>query len=544
MTKATLITFAIVLAHCGGASTIGGSSSSTQDGDSDSGSTSNTVVGGSVSEVSIENSSVTVTLEDLGSDDDVLLLIYSSSDSSQTTSFQVDSLSSASESAAFLQKSHDEVSFLETDQGAVLDDTEAFHQSLREWENQLEDDSLLISSSSNRYLRQVFLSVGSEKVFKVLNSFSGGSNYDEVTATLRHQSSSFNFYVDNRDAASLTDDDLEELAEEFEGVLDEEHSMFGTESDVDEDGRFAVLFTRTVNGIGGSSGGVVTGFFYAIDLFSSARYSVSNEMEVFYTFVPDPNGDYGASISKSFAMSNIYPGVLVHEFQHMINFNQHYFENNSSAEEGWLNEALSHLAEDIHSIDSQGYMQETGIENHARVASFLNDASSICMTCGTSLSQRGQGYLFLRYLYERAEAGDFSGVTSGSNFVSSLVQTGARGIDNVVDVLYGSSGDVSNFRELYGQFGLAIYLSNTDQSSNDIYQFDGIDLRASAQDNRGTVHNGPAIQEVSSFPFTDSLSSNNLSYIRIPASLLQEVGGQLILNFSNQSNLGAYFIRE
>ena len=257
--------------------------------------------------------------------------------------------------------------------------------------------------------------------------------------------------------------------------------------------------------------------------------------------VPDPDGDHGTAISSDFSLTNILPGVLVHEYQHMINFNQHYFENDSSAEEGWLNEGLSHLAEDIYYADSDDFMDGVGLENPARISSYLSDISDLCFTCGTDLAQRGGSYLFLRYLYDQAELGNLSNVDDGKEMLQQLLDTDERGIDNVVDVVSGTS-DTDAFKELLGRFALAVYLDGTGYS-DDSLSFTSLDLRSAQDDNRGTVLNGPAVQNVSSLPYNDSLEGNAITYLQISGEDIIDAGGTIELDFGSGSDYGAYLIR-
>lgn len=489
-------------------------------------------VGGNVSQLTVSDGNASIEFGTLADDDDIVIMIHSFSDTSSSAAFQV----GASENSMYLTEDY----FQKEIASKPIDPTEEFHLMLRELESKLDPSAVIEPASLARYA--VKYSVGSERTFKVLNSFSSSSSYDNVTATLRYETDDFQFYVDNRNAGDLDEEDLAELADSFLSVIDQERGMLGTESDVNGDGKFAVLFTQTVNGLAGSSGGIVTGFFYAIDVLSPAVYSLSNGMEVFYTFVPDPNGDYGSSVTKSFAMTNIYPGVLVHEFQHMINFNLHYFVNEGSAETGWLNEGLSHLMEDIYSIDDHGYMTHTGLENPARVEAYLESMSDVCLTCGTSLTQRGGSYLFMRYLYEQAELGRFSNLADGADLLEALVNTNLRSVSNINDVLFGDSNADSEFQNIFGLFGLAAYLSNTEMSDDNRLGFLGINLRSMQDDNRGTVLNGPSVQNPSNLPFLDTLTGNGISFIQLSGSTINSNSGKLDLSFSNDAEFGGYVI--
>lgn len=426
------------------------------------------------------------------------------------------------------------------------DVTEDFHEWLREQEADL-DESAMLPSQQPTQMRALGSgdgpSVGSSRVFKVLSAFSGGSSYTNVTAKLVYKTDNFLVYIDSRNENSLNASDLENLFQPFNDVVEKERGLFGHESDVDGDGRFNILLTQEVNELGGSAGGIVTGFFYAVDLFSSSTYAQSNQTEIFYTFVPDPSGQFGSPIGKSFALSNILPSVLPHEYQHMINFNMHYFENNGSPEISFLNEAISHLAEDIYSMDSSGYMTTTGIENPARVSGYLASIDDLCIVCGSSLYQRGGGYLLIRYLYEQAEKGNLPGAASGADLLDRLLNTNLTGVANIVKAAYNSNAKESIFRSLMGQFGLAVFLSDTGLSDDNRLNFDGINLRAAQNDNRGTTLRGPMVNALSSSNFTNSIAGASVSFIELTGKSIQSMGGQLGIQLSSSGKAGAFLVQ-
>lgn len=536
----------LALAGCGGA-TSSTSTSSVTDGDSDSDAssssgTSGSVVGGNVSELTVDaDGTATVSIDDLSDSDNVVIAIYSYNTENSSEAFQV-----SSENTAFLVNGDVSAPLDdENDQSDNDDLTEDFHAMLRADEENLDPDvdSPVDAGASQNLVRA--LTTGASQNFRVLSSFSNSSSYTTVTATLRVQNEYFEIWVDDRDEDTLDDSDLEELAEGFAAVIPQENDLFGTESDVNGDGKFAVLFSRVVNSLGASAGGIVTGFFYATDLFDTTQYPNSNEMEIIYALVPDPNEEYSSSaISKSFFMSNLAPGVMVHEYQHMISFNQHYFINGGSSEESWLNEGLSHLAEDLYTVNASDYMTETGMENPARVSGYLENISTICFSCGSSLNQRGGSYLFLRYLYEQAEQGQLAGAASGAELIQNLLDTSERGVTNVVHSAIGSTAAISDFKSLIGNFSVAVYLSNTGYNSSETVNFDGINLRATQDDNRGTTLNGPAIRTVSALPFTGTVQGSGIHYLQISGSTINDNGGELSFSFSADASFGAYVITQ
>jgi hypothetical protein len=225
----------------------------------------------------------------------------------------------------------------------------------------------------------------------------------------------------------------------------------------------------------------------------------------------------------------------------MISFNWHYFINDGSAEESWLNEGLSHLAEDITSLDSNNYMTETGNENPSRVASYLSNISNTCFSCSSSLNARGGIYLFLRYVYEQAKLGNIAGIDHES-LIENLLNTDERGMDNLIHTVFGEDGTEEDLGALVGQFALAVYLSNSGADDSQ-YNFEGINLRDIADDGRSTRLNGPAIQTVDSTSFTDTLQGLSVSYLQISGATINANGGKLNFSFSN-NNMGGFIIRE
>ena len=61
--------------------------------------------------------------------------------------------------------------------------------------------------------------------------------------------------------------------------------------------------------------------------------------------MPDPLNAI-CTLSKSFSLDNL-PPTFIHEFQHMISYGQHALTLGGDAEDTWLNEGLSHYAEEL-----------------------------------------------------------------------------------------------------------------------------------------------------------------------------------------------------
>jgi hypothetical protein len=159
-------------------------------------------------------------------------------------------------------------------------------------------------------------------------------------------------FIDNTaPSGGYTDAELAAFGAAFDTIgfaLDT--TNFGKNTDIDSNNRIAIFFTPGINQIPGPVGGVIGGLFTARDLFppTAAGCIASNEGEMFYMPVPDPNATINSSYTdKTFVASLVVPTV-VHEFQHLINAGRRIYVNDADDfEEVWLNEGLSHIAEEL-----------------------------------------------------------------------------------------------------------------------------------------------------------------------------------------------------
>ena len=134
-------------------------------------------------------------------------------------------------------------------------------------------------------------------------------------------------------------------------------AYFNTPTDIDGNGRIIMLLTGQINLLtpAGSpaANGFVAGFFFAGDFFPATGTSLgdhcaeTNLAEIFYLLSPDPTGAKFGNIRTANSVRQGTRGTIAHEFQHMINAGNR-FQNPlvSDFESTWLDEALSHFAED------------------------------------------------------------------------------------------------------------------------------------------------------------------------------------------------------
>ena len=330
--------------------------------------------------------------------------------------------------------------------------------------------------------------IGQSETFRVLSSLANTNAYVDVTGQVQCVGESVVFYVDTSVPAEiLPAGDVQALCDDFDDNAGDMEGFLGSTSDVDGDGKLHVLMTSQINKLGALGGGVITGYFYAADLYArSASNPVSNQREIIYTMVPDPNGQYGMAVEFDFAMNNLLPAVLPHELQHAISYNQHVMVEGGAPEENWLNEGMSHLIEDV-----MGW----GRENPSRYALYLASPSTygIVTQFSPNLMERGGAYLFLRYLYEQAGDGDA--------FLGRMVQTGKRGVENVLDAFNGDAG-MDEWSELMARWSVALIMSNRGISQDPRFTYrarsqhsvtgnwEGVILEGDADDGRGTALEG------------------------------------------------------
>lgn len=148
-----------------------------------------------------------------------------------------------------------------------------------------------------------------------------------------------------------TDDELKAFAQSFDALVYPVDTLnFGLETDFDDNDRVVIFFTPGINSIPAPSGGFVGGLFAPRDLFSNSPMTgctASNQGEMFYLPVPDPQSTINGNYTNKTNLSRIAVSTLAHEFQHLINAGRRIVNDADSFEEVWLNEGLSHIAEEL-----------------------------------------------------------------------------------------------------------------------------------------------------------------------------------------------------
>ena len=341
----------------------------------------------------------------------------------------------------------------------------AFHSHLRAMERELADrpGRGLLEGISASTAAQAPPVLGEQRTFNVLkNSTVGGtaqSDYVQVTGTAKYVGQHVGIFLDDSaPTPGYTQADIDKVGSTFDKYLYPiDNTAFGSESDINGDHLVLVLLTDRVTKIAGCSGGsVVVGYFFARDL--TPGIVGSNGAEIFYGLAPDPT----CGISPADAVDFI-PRIFIHEFQHMINYNQHVLVRGGSSEETWLNEGLSTFAEELggrqvpDSVcslnDCLTQYVRSDIENGY---DYLSDVESNYLVGPSDrpppipLAEYGSAWLFVRWVTDHFGQPP----ALGTDVTQRLVQTTLTGSANVAAVTNVP------FSTLVPQWQMANYLDN------------------------------------------------------------------------------------
>jgi hypothetical protein len=261
-------------------------------------------------------------------------------------------------------------------------------------------------------------------------------------------------------SGGLTDDRYQHFAASFDTLIAPlAEEAFGEVSDVGQNERTILFFTQDVNRLSEpGSDQFVGGFFFARDLFprvATPRLDAcahSNEAELLYLLAADPTGTINDNIRSVDFVERVTLTTMIHELQHLINAAQRLFvveiQSTDQFETVWLNEGLSHMAEELLLYETTPYDPGQNLEvadfpdgplrvlfnrhqvgNLFRFEAFLEDPSGNSpYNTQDLLSTRGATWHFLRYAADRRGGNQ-------STFFRELVSTRETGLQNLADAL-------------------------------------------------------------------------------------------------------------
>jgi hypothetical protein len=296
---------------------------------------------------------------------------------------------------------------------------------------------------------------------------------------------------DNNPVGGFTDAEYLEIAQAFDTrVYPLDTQNFGTPADIDQNtGRVVIFYTRAVNELTpAGSNFIIGGFFHPRDLFpklgpdpnrTTDDCPGSNEGEMFYMLVPDIAGTVNGNIRTKASVRESTIGTLAHEFQHLINASRRMYVNNAtiSAEEVWLNEGLSHIAEELMFYQGSALAPRQNItltdlrasqarldtvnayqvDNFGRLLDYLKDPESNSpFADNDELATRGATWQLLRY------AADHSTIAEQTVWTR-LVNSQTAGIANFTAVF-------GNFFPIVRDWATAQYIDDAVSAAPAAYQ--------------------------------------------------------------------------
>jgi hypothetical protein len=203
--------------------------------------------------------------------------------------------------------------------------------------------------------------IAQETSFCVQQGLSARASWVRKSAVLMSQTAHALLYVDRDDLREYSAKDLADLGQFWEGqggqpgVYALDTATFGHESDVDGNGKLIVFLSHELGAPANNA--IVLGYFWAGDL--AQPKDTSSDCSGTTT----GRGNRGANGADMFYLNDLqnmrsagfddpihstFPDTLGHEFQHLINFNQHFLVRAGTVpEEVWINEGLSVTAEDL-----------------------------------------------------------------------------------------------------------------------------------------------------------------------------------------------------
>ncbi len=354
------------------------------------------------------------------------------------------------------------------------------------------DNSMLAYKDPYEIQSMEPLSVGTTREFWVYN-FRTNSRY-QITATLQYLGGKSEVWAE--DTEVITQSRASQIGQEFNNVI---YSLvttyFYTPSDVSGNGRVAILCFDIQDNFE-NTGAYVAGYFDAGDLYNT---TYSNRMEIFYIDTY-PTMHYPRSnppnVSRAFS-------TIVHEFQHMVNFNRNRIVEGGSSMPTWLNEGMSMAAEHIYGGALSGrisyYNRSSSIQNGHSLLRWGDN--------GDRLANYALSYLFLQYVREQCGQGDWI-------FREMLLDSANdyRAVENVIKKYVDPNMSLGEFMT---SFRLALLL----KESSGLYGFNGSFSNISTRmytGNGKTLYGGATLFKSINDSFTDpGNGGSSIQYVGI-----------------------------
>ena len=258
---------------------------------------------------------------------------------------------------------------------------------------------------------------------------SSPSNYVAVRARLRGFGKTVQVYVDAADLARVDEATVRDVVSTFdERIVPRSRERIGSARDVDGDGRFTVLLSGWLGHLADGKL-AVEGFVRGADFEIGQPPPLGNRCDMMY-------------LSASLAAGPHLRTILAHEYTHAVTYCRKAIEAKVGDEEGWLDEAIAHLAEDLHGFSRSNldYRVATFLAAPEKYRLLVEDYGAADLI--RSHGHRGSTYRFLRWCAD----------AFGPDLLGTLVRSEGRGVAN----LEAATG--LTFAALYRGWSVGLFL--------------------------------------------------------------------------------------
>ncbi|RCK80379.1 MAG: Secreted protease metal-dependent protease [Candidatus Ozemobacter sibiricus] len=264
--------------------------------------------------------------------------------------------------------------------------------------------------------------IGGEETFWAMNIAT--KQFERVTAVLERIGKHCYLYVEK--GQKVDGPTLDSIVAQFDtNIYPTDTRCFGSEPKpgIDGDNRITLLMLDIKDGWEPGKG-YVGGYFFPLNEYSVKDFPQSNEREMIYLdlYPSDPKDKF-------------YMGVVAHEFQHLIHFNQ------DPRETKWINEGQSQYA-----------FKVCGFGHPNQIMAFTRAPDHTIADWKNSITDYGAVYLFFYYLYQK-----YPGTTTPmSLLVSSNPKQGIESIDEAL----AKGGYQTTFEKVWSDWSVANYLND------------------------------------------------------------------------------------
>ena len=235
------------------------------------------------------------------------------------------------------------------------------------------------------FISIVFFNSCSESVYKVSanrNDFYvmriNGSQYAEKIKIFKVEETA-NLIIYAESGYSINYNYVIYVAKKFEDNYSKMINIYGNHTDVDKNGKIIILFQKINANISGNS--IVMGYFLPNDLI----YGDFNNAEILYMDINLLNKN-----------PQLIAGTVLHEFQHLINFNVNYIQKGKDMSL-WLNESLSEST----SILFDSYMTRNRIEEFNNINYYCFYTWDLPYPYNLIFANYPSASVFMNWLYQK-----------------------------------------------------------------------------------------------------------------------------------------------